>query len=107
MAQVSAQVKETASTVFAIGLGPKVDRLALEALAQQSGGEAYFPENVSALGTEYRRVLEDLRRRFVIRYNSTNNKRDGSWRTVEVRSRREGVVITSQNGYRAPGKTEK
>ena len=105
--QISAQVKESASTVFAIGLGPKVDRTTLESLAQLSGGEAYFPENVSTLSAEYRRVLEDLRRRFVIRYTSTNNKRDGSWRAVEVKSRRDGVVITSQSGYRAPGKPEK
>ena len=105
--QISELVRESGTTVFGIGLGPKVDRATLESLAQVSGGEAYFPENVSTLQAEYRRVLEDLRRRFIIRYTSTNGKRDGTWRTVEVKSRREGVVVTSQKGYRAPGKPEK
>jgi hypothetical protein len=62
---------------------------------------------VSTLAAEYHRVLEDLRRRFVIRYTSTNSKYDGTWRTVQVTSRRDGVVITSQTGYRAPSKAEK
>jgi Ca-activated chloride channel family protein len=107
LTQVSALVKENNVSVYAIGLGPKVDRATLETLAQVSGGESYFPESVSTLPAEYRRVLEDLRRRFVIRYRSTNGKHDGGWRAVEVRSRREGIVITSQSGYRAPGKYEK
>lgn len=101
---VVAAVKEAGATIFCIGLGPKVDQLTLEYLAQVSGGEAYFPQDVSVLGAEYHRVLEDLRRRFVISYTSTNSKHDGGWRTVEVRSKRSGVLITSQNGYRAPAK---
>jgi hypothetical protein len=105
--QVLDLVKEHNVTVFGIGLGPKVDRDTLESIAQVSGGESYFPESVSTLAREYRRVLEDLRRRWVIRYQSTNGKHDGSWRAVEVRSRKEGIVITAQNGYRAPGKAEK
>jgi Mg-chelatase subunit ChlD len=44
LADTSALVKETSSTVFAIGLGAKVDRQTLEFLAQLSGGEAYFPD---------------------------------------------------------------
>jgi VWFA-related protein len=105
--EVAGLVKEVGAPVFGIGLGAKVDRITLEYLAQVSGGESYFPEDVSTLAAEYRRVLEDLRRRYVIRYTSTNGKYDGSWRSVEVRSRRDGIVITAQKGYRAPGKPPK
>jgi Ca-activated chloride channel family protein len=101
---VLALMKEVGATVFGIGLGPKVDRGTIEHIAQASGGESYFPQDVSLLAADYRRVLEDLRRRFVISYTSTNSKHDGGWRVVEVRSRREGVIITSQGGYRAPEK---
>ncbi len=104
LADVAAAVKDVGATMFSIGLGPKVDQLTLEYLAQVSGGEAYFPTDVSLLAADYRRVLEDLRRRFVISYSSTNTKRDGAWRKVEVRSRRDGVVISSLGGYRAPAK---
>jgi VWFA-related protein len=83
-------------------MGPNVDREKLQEIAERSGGEAYFPENVASLDAEYRRVLENLRRRYVISYTSTNSTHDGAWRTVEIRSRRDGVVIESRGGYFAP-----
>ena len=97
--EVLGQLKETAATVFAIGLGPKIDRTVLERLATESGGEAYFPADVSTLRDEYRRVVENLRRRYFVSYVSTNANRDGSWRAVEIRSRQPNVVIKSRGGY--------
>lgn len=100
--QVLASLKEADAAVFAIGMGPNVDRDKLQELAALSGGEAYFPENVSSLEGEYRRILENLRRRYVITYTSTNSKHDGAWRNVEIRSSRTGLVIESRGGYFAP-----
>lgn len=97
-------LKDSNVSVYSIGLGPKVDRETIEKVTQASFGEAYYPQDVSTLAAEYRRVLEDLRRRYVISYTSTNSTRDGQWRKVEVRSSREGIVIGGQTGYRAPGK---
>lgn len=104
LADVLGLLKESNVAIYSIGLGPKVDRATLEKVSQASGGESYFPLEVSTLAAEYRRVLEDLRRRYVISYTSTNSARDGSWRKVEVRSKREGIVIGGQTGYRAPAK---
>jgi hypothetical protein len=104
LADVLALLKESNVGVYSIGLGPKVDRETLERISQASGGESYFPLEVSTLAAEYRRVLEDLRRRYVISYTSTNSARDGAWRQVQVRARREGIVIGGQTGYRAPAK---
>ncbi len=101
--QVLASVKDVGATVFAIGLGTKVDETTLDTLASASGGEAYFPTDVSSLDAQYHRILENLRRRYVIRYTSTNNAHDGAWRHVEIRSTRPGVVVESKNGYFAPG----
>jgi VWFA-related protein len=100
--EVLTSLKDVGATVFAIGLGPKVDRETLGKFAEVSGGETYFPEDVSSLEANYRRILEDLRRRYVISYTSTNIARDGTWRTVEIRSRRTGFVIESKGGYFAP-----
>ncbi len=104
LSDVLGLLKEANTSVYSIGLGPNVDRATLERISQASSGESYFPLEVSSLGAEFRRVLEDLRRRYVISYTSTNSARDGSWRTVEVRSKREGIVIGGQSGYRAPAK---
>jgi VWFA-related protein len=95
-------LKDVGATVFTIGLGAKVDRPLLEQLAQVSGGESYFPDDVSSLEANYRRILENLRQRYIISYTSTNSTRDGAWRTVEIRSKREGVIVESKGGYFAP-----
>jgi len=104
VAQVLDRLKETDAVIFTVGLGPKIDRPVLQQLADVSGGEAYFPEDVSVLGADFNRVLETLRRRYVISYTSTNSTRDGAWRKVEIRSSRSGVAIASRGGYFAPAK---
>jgi Ca-activated chloride channel family protein len=102
VADALAMVRDTDTTVYAIGLGANVDRPALEQLAARSGGAATFPADASELAGEFRRVLDELRRRYVIGYTSTNSKRDGSWRQVVVGARQPGVTIRSSGGYFAP-----
>ena len=99
---VLAMVKEADATIFTIGLGTRVDRPPLEQLARLSGGQAYFPVDVSGLRDQYRRIVENLRRRYVLSYTSTNIARNGAWRNVEIRSRSSGIVVTSRGGYFAP-----
>ena len=48
--------------------------------------------------------LETLRRRYVISYTSTNSTRDGAFRKVEIRSRKEGIAVLTSGGYNAPDK---
>jgi len=97
-------LEDVGATVFAIGLGPKVDRDLLETLATRSGGEAYFPDDVSTLAQDYARIVENLRRRYVISYTSSNSTRDGKWRKVEIKTRYPGTVVASRGGYNAPAK---
>jgi Ca-activated chloride channel homolog len=96
------RVKQVGATVFCIGLGTQVDQAVLEQLAELSGGEAYFPEDVSTLAANYRRVLDNLQRRFIITYTSTNSTHDGKWRKVVITCNRPGVVVESKGGYFAP-----
>ena len=92
------------ATVFAIGLGTRLDRSVLERLAKESSGEAAFPEDVSGLPQEFRRIVENLRRRYVVSYTSTNTTRDGEWRKVDIRSRRTGIRVVSRGGFFAPAR---
>lgn len=103
-AQVLERLKSVDAVVFPIGFGAKIDQPVLEQLATESGGEAFFPEDVSTLDATFNRVLETLRRRYVISFTSTNSTRDGAWRKVDIRSKREGVLIASRGGYFAPAK---
>jgi Ca-activated chloride channel family protein len=100
--QVLSTLREVGSTVYAIGLGPNVDRENIQRLVEASSGEAYFPRDATLLGDDYRRILENLRRRFVISYTSTNRDHNGNWRKVEIVPTREGIAIDSPGGYFAP-----
>lgn len=103
-AQILDAAQDVDAAIFAIGVGQKVDRAVLEKIAAASGGEAYFPDDVSQLESDYHRVVETLRRRWIIGYTSTNGTRDGDWRGVEIRTTVPNAVVHSRGGFFAPGK---
>ncbi|HEY6615265.1 MAG TPA: VWA domain-containing protein, partial [Vicinamibacterales bacterium] len=100
--EVLQKLEQTEATVYAVGVGNQVDRTRLQQLARKSGGAAYFPTTASSLAADYHKILDELRRRYVIGYESTNHTRDGRWRAVEIRTREKGVEIRSRGGYYAP-----
>jgi Ca-activated chloride channel homolog len=103
MDDVEKLVKETGALVFGIGLGTKVDQSPLQKLADLSGARAFFPTEVGDLAAEFRRVVDDLRRRYVIGYTSSHIQRDGSWRDVSIEIRgHEDAIVKSTGGYFAP-----
>ncbi len=103
LSDVKRQLKESGTTMFAIGLGTKVDSAPLKELAGLSGGRALLPQDVSELGNEFQRVVEDLRRRYVVGYTSTNGERNGHWRNVGIRLKNAPqVTVRSAGGYSAP-----
>lgn len=98
-------VQDTGALVFTIGLGTNVDHSILKEIADRSGGRSFFPTDVTELAQEYRRVVDDLRRRYVLGYTSTHIQRDGSWRKVEIRVKtHEDAVVRSLGGYFAPSR---
>ncbi|MBA3884534.1 MAG: VWA domain-containing protein [Acidobacteria bacterium] len=104
-ADVLRHQKDTQATIFGIALGTKVDTAPLEELARISGGQALFPTEVEELDREFTRVLEDLRRRYVVSYTSTHILRDGGWRDVQVRIKeRPDSDVRSTGGYFAPAR---
>jgi VWFA-related protein len=103
-AEVAKMARAIDATIFAIGVGQNVDQHVLSTLATESGGESYFPEDVSQLEGEYRRIVENLRRRWIVGYESTNPTRDGAWRPVTIRVKNAAAVVHSRGGYFAPEK---
>ena len=96
------KVQQTEAAVYAVGIGTNVDRDRLQQIAKLSGGDAYFPKDVTTLAADYQKILDELRRRYVVGYLSTNHARDGRWRTVQIKARRPDVEIRSRGGYYAP-----
>ena len=96
------KLAQTEATVYAVGVGSRVNRVHLQQLADLSGGAAYFPADVTTLAADYHKILDELRRRYVIGYESTNRARNGDWRKVDIRTRQEAVRVRSRGGYFAP-----
>jgi Ca-activated chloride channel family protein len=96
------KLQQSEATVYAVGLGSRLDKAALQQLADRSGGSAYFPSDVTALAGAYQKILDELRRRYVVGYESTNRIRDGKWRKVEIRVKGQDVTVKSAGGYFAP-----
>jgi Ca-activated chloride channel family protein len=74
----------------------------LERLATDTGGRAFFPQDLSELGTISEEIARDLRTVYSIGYYPTNEKRDGTFRKVQVRiSGDSKYVARTRAGYYA------
>lgn len=103
--EVTELLKQGTSTVFTIGLGAKVDQPLLRQMAELSGGLALFPRDVKELASEYQRIVEDLRRRYIVAFTSSHPQHDGRWRAVTVRVKNlPEATVRSVGGYFAPEK---
>jgi VWFA-related protein len=96
------KLQQTEAAIYAVGIGSRVDRGRMQQLADRSGGAAYFPAAVTTLAGDYQKILDELRRRYVIGYESSNRMRDGNWRKVEIRFPQQDVTVRSTGGYYAP-----
>jgi VWFA-related protein len=99
--EVLGLARDVSAPIYVVGIG-NPDKGVVEMLAATSGGAAYYATDEESLGVQFRRVVENLRRRYVLSYVSTNSKRDGQWRQVEIRPKTPGHVVSSNGGYFAP-----
>jgi VWFA-related protein len=79
-------------------------RLRLIQMAEETGGEAIFPQSMKEIEAAYDRVVAGIRAQYTLGYTSTNPAKDGRWRRVEVKvagAGRDRRVLT-RKGYFAP-----
>jgi hypothetical protein len=86
--------------IHAIGLGSGVDRATLQAIADLSGGRAYFAEDADAVGAIYGDIMEYLHSLRRFHYVTRDGRPDGTRREVVLRAH-EGDA-QSQTFYHAP-----
>ncbi len=81
--------------------GEEATRDAMNALAADTGG--FMIENSNDLRSGLHEVLKDTETYYVLAYEPTNAKRDGSFRKIEVRVPNvHGVKLRTRSGYFAP-----
>ena len=105
--------KRSEIAVYAIGIRSKDTTasgkgygqadFALRQLTTQTGGRVFFPTSVDELKAIYALISQELSSQYVVGYSSTNPKRDGSWRRINIRATRPGATARTRMGYYAPG----
>jgi Ca-activated chloride channel family protein len=74
----------------------------LRTIATETGGRAFFPSRPSELPTVYDTLADDAQLRYLVTYTPANQRRDGTWRAVSLRTYAEDLVVKARTGYFAP-----
>jgi Ca-activated chloride channel homolog len=104
--------KRSETSIYAIGLkgdegssgarGFKEAEFVMRQFAQETGGRAFFPNQISELANIYGQISDELSSQYTVGYTSRNTRRDGAWRRVVVRVGRPNAVARTKLGYFAP-----
>lgn len=76
----------------------------LSKLAEETGGKAFFPKELSEVHAIAQQISTDLRTQYSIGYYPTNAAKDGSYHAVKVQvnSGARRLIARHRNGYSAP-----
>jgi len=105
--------QKSEAVIYAVGIGDNfydgVDEGALRKISERTGGRAFFPRDEAELRQAFRLIQEEMRSQYLIAYEPTNQKRDGSYRKIEIQlanaeMQKQKVKLTHREGYFA--KTE-
>jgi Ca-activated chloride channel family protein len=86
-------------TVYAIGLGDDVEKRKLSRIAEETGGRAFFLKRDGDLAAIYATIAAELRAQYLIAYQSTTNRTDPGFRTVDLKVTRSGLEAKTMRGY--------
>ena len=76
----------------------------LNKLAEETGGKAFFPKELSEVHTIAQQISTDLRTQYSLSYYPSNSKKDGTYRAVKVQvsSGTRRIIARTRPGYTAP-----
>ena len=97
---VSIYAVSTNSSGFFSIKAPKSDKL-LRRLARETGGRAFFPFKSEELSESFANIGTELRSQYSLAYRSSNTTRDGSFRSIKIRTDRKRLKVKSRKGYYA------
>ncbi len=109
--------EESNAAIYAIGVFSDDDRKndkrmvrhskkVLTELAEATGGQAYFPDDLADVTPICEQVAREIRNQYTIGYYPSNDSRDGTFRTVQVKVQAPGdlgkLLVRTRTGYYAP-----
>jgi Ca-activated chloride channel homolog len=108
LAQIMAMAQHADAIIYTMGLFDESDEdrnpLVLRQLAKESGGDVFLPQSLKEAVPICERIARDIRSQYSIAYVPTNNKQDGTYRTIEVKASAPGrghLLVRTRAGYHA------
>ncbi|HVW83932.1 MAG TPA: VWA domain-containing protein [Bryobacteraceae bacterium] len=103
------QAQQDDVLVYAIGLLSEEEKKearkakrALDLLVESTGGQVFYPKEVSEVERIAHEVAHDIRNQYTITYSPSNQTLDGSFRTIKVSVKASGnPVARTRQGYYA------
>lgn len=106
--QMLKEAQASNAAIYTVGIVDPLEREAnprlLKRLAAATGGEAFFPRDVSAVDEVLQQIARDIRHSYTIGYVSSNSARDGQFRRIRVvvtDPARRPLRVRTRDGYRA------
>jgi Ca-activated chloride channel family protein len=109
--------EQSTATIYAIGVFSEDDlktnkkmvrhsKKVLSELAEATGGQAYFPDNLDQVTPVCQEVAREIRNQYTVGYYPTNTAQDGSFRPVDLKvippNGRGKLMVRTRTGYYAP-----
>ncbi len=94
--------------IYAIGVGDQfyggVDEGVLKKISERTGGRAFFPRDEAELRKAFTQIQIEMRSQYLIAYEPSNQKRDGSYRKIEIQVvnpelSKQKTSLTHRQGY--------
>ena len=77
-------------------------RRALDALARATGGQTYFPKDVSEIDRIAPQIAHEIRNQYIVTYSPSNQEQDGSFRQIRLMVDSPDVsAVRTRSGYYA------
>jgi VWFA-related protein len=75
----------------------------LKKFAEETGGAFFSPHaKLSEIQASFRAIGEEILGQYSLAYSSTNKKKDGTFRSLDLRCKVSGVRVRTRKGYYAP-----
>lgn len=74
----------------------------LKRFAERSGGKFVETPGGMAMRDAFRSIVAELGVQYTLAYSPSNSKKDGKWRSIEIRIARANLTIRTRKGYTAP-----
>jgi VWFA-related protein len=108
--QVMKLAGQSSAVIYTVGIfddqDPDRNPGVLKRLAQETGGEAFFPRQLTEVVAICERIARDIRHRYTIGYAPGNAALDGGYRAIKVVARVKGrgrLSVRTRTGYLAAG----